>query len=551
MNKTLRNNQRGLVSVTVTLVIMIIVTLVVSSFALIVRREQRRTLDRQLSAQAFYAAEAGIADARSALASGAIKDDVTACENTDTNSFVHKTSQYTSPTGDHPAYSGTISNNISYSCVLIDQTLQDYTKDNVAPEDGSFVANIKSGDPTKAINSLRISWQNNDPANTIKKTDTTYSLNRDIDGPMLRITVFPGFNGSTLSKDDINNGSHTMFLYPNATTDPVESIDYLGSGGGHNSTDPKQGQFVHGNCNTTNASPYACNVNITGMDAQEYFVVVQALYKTAKVSLSAYNGATELTLSGGQAEIDVTGKASDVLRRIRVRVPVDGGFSVGDFKGLFPDAAISTTDTLCKRLVYKGTTYDDECDNKQIKIDDPPVTDPDKNGNADIVDYGATNHGQKKYSTTDNYYEFRAVLKNDSKIDPGTLLKCEWDWGDGTVESFPATDSRCKKDTNVGHVYPNMAGLISRTNGYRGCYKYIVTLTNYFTASSNIKAPAEKKISIFVPFGIANDPVNTITGIGICSGKYIDSPKPPIAPDSNPSMPGTYWTTFPVKPPYP
>ena len=74
----LQNNQEGLVSITVSLIIMIIITLVVSSFALIVRREQRRTLDRQLSQQAFYAAEVGIADAQSAIKAG-LTDDITEC----------------------------------------------------------------------------------------------------------------------------------------------------------------------------------------------------------------------------------------------------------------------------------------------------------------------------------------------------------------------------------------------------------------------------------------------------------------------------------------
>ncbi len=362
MMRRLQKNQQGLVSITVSLIIMMIITLVVSSFALIVRREQRRTLDRQLSTQAFYAAEAGIADAQSALQAGLITNDINQCSGN--GSFVDiVNTAYSNTNG-----SNNISDNVSYSCVLINKNLLNYVKHGVRPEDGSFVASIKANSP---INSLRISWQNNDDTQ-ITNYNANYTLTPNIDGPMLRVTIFPGFNGQALSKATINSSAHTMFLYPNTggqNPSPSGDINYLGSDGGVNSTSPEQGQFVDGNCNPSNRSTaddfFECNVNINGLSANEYYVVVQPLYKTAKVSLTAYNGTdNRLTLPGGQAEIDVTGKAADVLRRVKVRVPVDGGVNIGDFKGLFPDAAISTKQDLCKRIELTGNnSYVDNCNN--------------------------------------------------------------------------------------------------------------------------------------------------------------------------------------------
>lgn len=66
-DRALKANQEGMVAIITTMVIMVVVTLVVSSFALIVRREQQQSLDRQLSTQAFYAAESGISAAYDAL----------------------------------------------------------------------------------------------------------------------------------------------------------------------------------------------------------------------------------------------------------------------------------------------------------------------------------------------------------------------------------------------------------------------------------------------------------------------------------------------------
>lgn len=59
----LHSNQAGLVSFMVVTIIMIVLTLIVLAFARLVQREQVQTLDRQLNAQAFYAAESGINDA--------------------------------------------------------------------------------------------------------------------------------------------------------------------------------------------------------------------------------------------------------------------------------------------------------------------------------------------------------------------------------------------------------------------------------------------------------------------------------------------------------
>jgi hypothetical protein len=53
----------GFVSIIVCMIIMTILSLITIGFAQIMAREQRQALDRQLSSQAFYAAESGVNDA--------------------------------------------------------------------------------------------------------------------------------------------------------------------------------------------------------------------------------------------------------------------------------------------------------------------------------------------------------------------------------------------------------------------------------------------------------------------------------------------------------
>jgi Tfp pilus assembly protein PilX len=60
---TREDKQAGMVAIMVTMILMIVISLIVVGFAQISRRNQRQALDRQLSTQAFYAAETGVNDA--------------------------------------------------------------------------------------------------------------------------------------------------------------------------------------------------------------------------------------------------------------------------------------------------------------------------------------------------------------------------------------------------------------------------------------------------------------------------------------------------------
>jgi Tfp pilus assembly protein PilX len=65
--RNIRHAEQGLVSIVVTMIFLIVLSLIVVGFAQVARREQRESLDRQLSSQAFYAAESGINIAKSAI----------------------------------------------------------------------------------------------------------------------------------------------------------------------------------------------------------------------------------------------------------------------------------------------------------------------------------------------------------------------------------------------------------------------------------------------------------------------------------------------------
>jgi hypothetical protein len=102
-------------------------------------------------------------------------------------------------------------------------------------------------------------------------------------------------------------------------------------------------------CNSNN-SPKFCRARITNLGQQRYYLRVKSIYGTASVTISGQDSAgNKFELKGAQVVIDSTGKASDILRRIQVRVPLTGA-------DLLPEFAIQSGDTICKLLEVNVVT---------------------------------------------------------------------------------------------------------------------------------------------------------------------------------------------------
>lgn len=327
-------SQAGLVSIIVTMVMMLVLSVTVVGFALLMRREQRQSLDRQLNSQALYAAEAGINDAAKAI------NDLLAA-----GSAVpaKKTCPPASPPSPY-TMSSTVgaSNVISYSCLLIDPAPEFLKYDNadgtakVIPINGVDA----SGNPV-AVNGLQISWEPKDgstvsgcpPAGLNLPPAGSWSCNTGL----LRVDLVPtpappasfGANG----RDYLNANVRSFFLFP-------------GGGGPSPNMAGPTGVKVGSSCAAGPAPQLQCKVTITGMGAANYYMRLMSLYKPAAVVIKPSGGVGGATaLAGAQAVVDSTGKANDVLRRLQARISLS---PLGP--GPFPGAAIQSADTICKRL---------------------------------------------------------------------------------------------------------------------------------------------------------------------------------------------------------
>lgn len=356
------SDQRGMVAITVSLVIMIIAALVVTSFALIVRKEQRQSLDRQLSTQAFYAAESGIDDVAQAIRTGGLSSSLDNCED------------FKDPTkigGRNYQEILNSAEDVQYTCVLVDYDLPNVTYDSVDP---STIV-VSPINVTGGMDRIRIGWQNFDATDTFETgaRATNHALPQNDGGatqslrsPLLEVTLVPGFDGP-LSRATIANESLTLYLYPNDAGSPAAAAGAITYTTGAQ-TRPEQGAFVNGNCargniGVTNYKKF-CNADIQlpgGFPRSRYYLRVKPMYKKASIDIQALDGANVKNISESQIAVDVTGKASDVLRRIRVRIPYDNQSPTRNFGGLLPDGALETTDSICKVLDVYNDKVEDNC----------------------------------------------------------------------------------------------------------------------------------------------------------------------------------------------
>jgi type II secretory pathway pseudopilin PulG len=316
----LRHNEDGFASLVIALTLIVIMALITTGFAQLSSREQQDALNNQLATQAEYAAESGIneADAQVQLeaASG-----VSAIELKGTcPAYGYKQPLNTDNVANHKYLENNfVGSDVTWTCVLINPTPVNLVYSDVSA--GGQNVSFLSG-TGKTFGSLTVNWRSHDKDNDSSSTFlNSYDPNgSDFEsaadwtyGPVLQFSVT---DTSVLSRTALDNSTYTNYLLPynsadtpappNSTVQASDDVEKVGS------------------CTpTADATAYACSATITGLDSTSYLLHFNDFYDAADISISgiAQDGTSE-TFSGGQAIIDATGEAQDVLKRLQVRVPI-------------------------------------------------------------------------------------------------------------------------------------------------------------------------------------------------------------------------------------
>lgn len=317
----LKANEHGFASLVIAIVLVLVLSLITVGFAELMRHEERSALDKQLSSQAYYAAESGINDATKAINDGFTGSKTTCGPDSSTPDLSDNTVTFS---GNNPTAA-------SYPCLLINPAVPNLYYDSILTTQSrtaEFTA-IDSNDQPAAVSSIKVSWQQSagsNPSFVSNCNSFTPTANWTAIG-VLRAELIP-LTGS-LDGQGLNNVAFTGFFCPD-TSSSHNSADYGNSTGNANA-----GVIVDGNCQDPKAAgqPSDCNATITDLPGNQatYFINLRSLYSATAVTITAYNSSgTVLRLTGAQTLIDSTGKAQDVLRRIQVRLSAKNGFDIPD-----------------------------------------------------------------------------------------------------------------------------------------------------------------------------------------------------------------------------
>lgn len=323
---TNERRQAGMVAIMVTLILMIVISLIVLGFAQISRRTQRQALDRQLNAQAFYAAETGINDTakliKDALASGATVPSKPDCAS-DGGGF----------------YSGLAAvldaaDNVEYTCVIVNPSPPNLVYSNIGSTGTIVPLMVSAG----TFDRITLIWQSKDgtgtPATNCPNT-TSSIFSTTAAWPcgygVLRFDLVPtaGAGHSIGSLQANTMSTHVVPLRPGSTGSAQPVAFTPGANLNRLSTV----------CVNTQ-----CSLTINVPAGSQYYMRVLSLYKDVSLQITASSAGTPVNLTGAQALIDVTGKAEDILRRVQVRLPLSGSSA-----NQLSDYAFMVTRPVCKR----------------------------------------------------------------------------------------------------------------------------------------------------------------------------------------------------------
>jgi type II secretory pathway pseudopilin PulG len=346
-----RLNERGIASILFAMIMMIVITLIVLALAQVSRRGQQETLDTQLSTQAYYAAESGVNDVLSAMPT--LIQDGKPLDNPD----CPLNQDYKNALGG-ATYSSTIAPGVSYICAKVDPNPKNLVFSSISTSQ-STVSMIETNALT---GSLTFQWGATDgtrdnaasnggcpTADVVSKSGSNPALPQfnawnGCQFGLLRFDIVHLTSPASLTRGKLFNNTTAVYAVPtkDATGLPTANINSPNSA-------PKA-VMVPAACNSG-----TCQISLNVGGYNEFAIRMQAMY----AGISGLTiGATPLSANGNpitfhdsQASIDVTGKAQNVLRRIKVFVPI--GLSDSNTPGY----ALSSGGTLCKQFMIGANLF--------------------------------------------------------------------------------------------------------------------------------------------------------------------------------------------------
>lgn len=379
--------KQGVVSLFTVLFTTLLLTVITVSFLRIMLQEQRQSQNQDLSQSAYDSAISGVEDAKRVLracyqqgaasqACKAIADQT--CDTISSAGVVAGVSgQETVVRGE----SGDTSMNQAYTCVKVIRDTLDYLGDIDTAGKSAIVPLRAKG----TFNKVVIEWMHRSSAggkysggdsdvllsplaSDINHKSLPSESNWNKAAPaLMRVTAVLPPDTSSVSTAQLDSDiASTVFLRPwvpatspnpfgvNVSTDNLARTANGGAG-----SPAAYIQEVDCSKDMYSDMAYACKATLTmptGASApalsQVAFMRLTALYNATSFRITLYNDTDPVEFDGVQPEVDSTGRASDLFRRVISKVS-------GEFEPpYYVDAALSTTFNLCKDFYITDEAVD-------------------------------------------------------------------------------------------------------------------------------------------------------------------------------------------------
>ena len=342
----LRDDQKGIMSIIVALVFIMILGLIVVSFGLASRSQNKQTVDNQLSTASYYAAQSGINEILKQISSNGYTPDSTPCQ---------------TPTLHTLKFANIANNNSKITCIKVTESTASLLYNNVDTS-VSQISNISSLYDTAAVPApylgaydLTITWNNHD--GTGLNTACPIALSRQSISAWKSSGCGAGILKLDLSVDPsqattrnlLNSYSENIFLYPTNSSIPQSAnyrntgnpapVSVLGSKSGARET-----ATIH--CSNANSSPF-----LLGALLPCTWLNLRSLYASQDVTITASTpGGSALAFKDSQISIDVTAVTSNVARRV-----VETASVFAQVPKNTSNFALQTESTICKLLQVRDS----------------------------------------------------------------------------------------------------------------------------------------------------------------------------------------------------
>lgn len=395
------SRQSGAVSLFVVVFATLLITVVTVSFLRIMMNDQNQASNNDLSQSAYDSAQAGVEDAKRALlgyqqectengqeACDNLADDLQlnsdTCNTALEESGVIPAGSTSTPGGEVRIQQSSSSNDgdldQAYTCVTMQLSTDDYVGSLAA--DGSKLVPLigKSSDGDTTFSAVTIEWFTTEDISSSPSgsyalslpavasaqtlpTEASWAANR----PALLRTQLMQF-GDNFTLDDFDSmtssgesNANTLFLYPTsssaASSHSFTARDARSVDGGPTPQDQRLDTPLPVQCQTSLSSGgYACQTTLNlptpiGGGDRTAFLRVTALYNASHFRVTLQRSGSIVPFNGVQPEIDSTGRANDLFRRVVTRVDlIDTNFP-------YPEAAVDVTGPLCKDFAVTDTQY--------------------------------------------------------------------------------------------------------------------------------------------------------------------------------------------------